>query len=186
VRLDVKNERYDILIVTESTTRTGLRCWYLTCHITNTTRRVRITCYTKDGVLGDISRWKGPVKFRLSTKVRLREVCPEDDVRLVGRSGRIEMISANQADNKMHASAPMGLRCADCTMDGEACPLCYAAWWRRRHPNTVQVPEAAGVAVAAPLVSPSAHEAHEAHEDDQARVDKGIGCRSTGSTATTD
>jgi hypothetical protein len=36
----------------------------------------------------------------------------------------------------LHASAPAGLKCADCTMDGEACPDCYAAWWRSRHPHT--------------------------------------------------
>ena len=37
---------------------------------------------------------------------------------------------------QLHASAPAGMKCADCTMDGEACPDCYAAWWRRRHPHT--------------------------------------------------
>lgn len=30
-----------------------------------------------------------------------------------------------------HASAPVGYRCADCVMDGHACPTCYAAWWAR-------------------------------------------------------
>jgi hypothetical protein len=49
------------------------------------------------------------------------------------------MISANP-DVKEHVSAPVGYRCADCQMDGEACPLCYAAWWKRRHPNTIQLP----------------------------------------------
>jgi hypothetical protein len=34
-----------------------------------------------------------------------------------------------------HASAPLGYKCADCTMDGEACPSCYEAAWRKRHPN---------------------------------------------------
>ncbi len=38
-----------------------------------------------------------------------------------------------------HWSAPQGLNCADCTMDGEACPECYAAWWKHRHPNVTFV-----------------------------------------------
>lgn len=36
----------------------------------------------------------------------------------------------------MHASAPQGCQCADCTMDKEPCPDCYSAWWRNRHPDT--------------------------------------------------
>jgi hypothetical protein len=49
----------------------------------------------------------------------------------------IDMISVNL---KEHASAPIGMRCSDCQMDGEACPRCYKAWWQRRHPNTRQLP----------------------------------------------
>jgi hypothetical protein len=37
-----------------------------------------------------------------------------------------------------HASAPAGCKCADCTIDGEACPTCYAAWWKARHANVEQ------------------------------------------------
>ena len=37
----------------------------------------------------------------------------------------------------LHASAPEGHRCADCQIDGEPCPECYAAWWQKRHPNVV-------------------------------------------------
>jgi hypothetical protein len=37
--------------------------------------------------------------------------------------------------DQLHASAPTGHKCADCTMDGEPCPICYAAWWEKRHPN---------------------------------------------------
>ena len=44
-----------------------------------------------------------------------------------------------EGDDALHASAPLGHKCADCTMDKEACPTCYAAWWKRRHPNTVQI-----------------------------------------------
>jgi hypothetical protein len=40
---------------------------------------------------------------------------------------------------RMHASAPKCMKCADCTMDREACPTCYAAWWKKRHPNVHQV-----------------------------------------------
>ena len=35
----------------------------------------------------------------------------------------------------LHASAPVGYKCADCSMDSEPCPFCYAAWWHVRHPN---------------------------------------------------
>ncbi len=38
----------------------------------------------------------------------------------------------------LHASAPAGYKCADCTMDKEPCPDCYTAWWTKRHPNTVR------------------------------------------------
>lgn len=37
----------------------------------------------------------------------------------------------------LHASAPPGHKCADCTMDGEACPVCYTAWWRAKHPEHI-------------------------------------------------
>jgi hypothetical protein len=39
----------------------------------------------------------------------------------------------------MHASAPKGYKCADCTIDKEACPDCYVCWWSERHPNTMLV-----------------------------------------------
>jgi hypothetical protein len=39
----------------------------------------------------------------------------------------------------LHASAPKGFLCADCTMDKEACPTCYKVWWQRRHPNVHQM-----------------------------------------------
>lgn len=35
----------------------------------------------------------------------------------------------------LHASAPPGSKCSDCTIDGEPCPTCYEAWWRTRHPH---------------------------------------------------
>lgn len=53
----------------------------------------------------------------------------------------------------LHASAPKGYKCADCTMDKEPCPICYAAWWQKRHPNTMQVG-----ASAAPSLTTSATE----------------------------
>jgi hypothetical protein len=39
-----------------------------------------------------------------------------------------------------HAAAPSGYNCSDCTIDGEACPACYAAWWKQRHPNHISLP----------------------------------------------
>jgi len=39
----------------------------------------------------------------------------------------------------LHASAPKGYKCADCTMDQEPCPTCYTVWWQKRHPNVKQV-----------------------------------------------
>lgn len=39
----------------------------------------------------------------------------------------------------LHASAPEGMKCADCTMGKEPCPACYTAFWKKRHPNTVFV-----------------------------------------------
>ena len=39
----------------------------------------------------------------------------------------------------LHASSPVGMKCADCTMDQEPCPMCYAAGWQKKHPNTHQV-----------------------------------------------
>ena len=35
----------------------------------------------------------------------------------------------------LHASAPAEHKCADCTMDKEPCPVCYAAWWKLKHHN---------------------------------------------------
>lgn len=42
-----------------------------------------------------------------------------------------------KTEGPLHASAPDGHKCADCTIDGEACPDCYSAWWKKRHPNVV-------------------------------------------------
>jgi hypothetical protein len=36
----------------------------------------------------------------------------------------------------LHASAPKGMLCSECTMDQEPCPTCYHTWWAQRHPNT--------------------------------------------------
>lgn len=43
------------------------------------------------------------------------------------------------APGSLHASAPADHKCADCTIDGEACPTCYQVWWQRRHPHTQQI-----------------------------------------------
>lgn len=39
----------------------------------------------------------------------------------------------------MHASVRPGYTCADCSIDDEPCPACYAAAWRLRHPDHVTV-----------------------------------------------
>jgi len=39
----------------------------------------------------------------------------------------------------MHVSAPKGHKCADCSIDEEPCPTCYAAWWTAKHPNTTLI-----------------------------------------------
>ena len=36
----------------------------------------------------------------------------------------------------LHASAPAGMKCSDCMIDKSPCPDCYAANWKRQHPNT--------------------------------------------------
>jgi len=36
----------------------------------------------------------------------------------------------------LYASASEGHKCADCSIDQEACPTCYNVWWKKRHPNT--------------------------------------------------
>lgn len=40
--------------------------------------------------------------------------------------------SADGQSGAMHASAPEGHKCSDCTMDCEPCPTCYEAWWKTR------------------------------------------------------
>ena len=45
-----------------------------------------------------------------------------------------ERLKAEQ-DAPLHASAPVGYKCSDCSIDSEACPTCYRAWWTKRHPN---------------------------------------------------
>ncbi len=42
-----------------------------------------------------------------------------------------------------HASAPEGCKCSDCSIDNEPCPTCYAAWWKKRHPNVEFIDAAA-------------------------------------------
>jgi hypothetical protein len=46
-----------------------------------------------------------------------------------------------QPHDALHASAPKGCKCSDCTMDKEPCQICYSAWWKKRHPNVQNIPE---------------------------------------------
>lgn len=41
----------------------------------------------------------------------------------------------------MHAGAPHGMRCADCTMGKVPCWPCYRVWYRRTHPHVHFIPE---------------------------------------------
>lgn len=59
------------------------------------------------------------------------------------RSYICAMLQAAPPAPAMHASAPTGMKCADCYMDKEACPTCYSAWWKARHPHSQQMPEGA-------------------------------------------
>jgi len=43
--------------------------------------------------------------------------------------------------NYMHASAPEGCLCGDCTLAKEACPACHKAGWSRAHPDFSQATE---------------------------------------------
>ena len=43
----------------------------------------------------------------------------------------------------MHASAPEGMKCADCTMGEEPCSVCYEIWWRKKNPNVIHTEEIA-------------------------------------------
>jgi hypothetical protein len=43
--------------------------------------------------------------------------------------------AAVETREALHDSAPKGYKCADCSIDGEPCPRCYATGWRKRHPN---------------------------------------------------
>ncbi len=39
--------------------------------------------------------------------------------------------------DRLHAGVTTkGYKCADCTMDNEPCPTCYAAGYKKKHPNT--------------------------------------------------
>lgn len=69
-----------------------------------------------------------------------------DDMRAVWDA----MVQAAPPAPAMHASAPTGMKCADCYMDKEACPTCYSAWWKARHPHSQQMPEGAPPAPAQP------------------------------------
>ncbi len=44
---------------------------------------------------------------------------------------------------QFHASAAPDHKCADCYLDQEPCPTCYAAWWATKHPNTHLIEPAA-------------------------------------------
>jgi hypothetical protein len=47
-----------------------------------------------------------------------------------------DAVDRQQNAHALHASAPAGQKCADCTMDKEPCPACYSAWWHKKHPHT--------------------------------------------------
>ncbi len=42
-------------------------------------------------------------------------------------------------ERAMHASAPEGLKCSDCTLAEQPCPTCYTEWWQKQHPNVHEI-----------------------------------------------
>lgn len=110
----------------------------------------------------------GACEFRYNANIAA------DDVRTLIAEYRA-LLAASPAPT-LHAAAPEGYKCSDCTIDGEACPTCYAAWWKVRHPNHISLPAA----------SPTPPRQDD-HED--TRVEPGAtmpGTRSTANTATGD
>ncbi len=69
---------------------------------------------------------------------RLREIASEPIPSNKAQGGEDSGVAPRSTDgaDPLHASAPEGCKCADCEIDQEACPTCYAAWWKERHPNT--------------------------------------------------
>ncbi len=65
---------------------------------------------------------------------------PESDCRNLIQTliSKVDEI-ATEPQSALHASAPTGMKCSDCTIDHEACPACYSAWWKKRHPNVLSV-----------------------------------------------
>lgn len=66
----------------------------------------------------------------------------EEDAEAIATLRNLVPALVERCEAALHASAPTGLKCADCTIDGEACPTCYSAWWTHRHPNVMSEPEA--------------------------------------------
>jgi hypothetical protein len=66
------------------------------------------------------------------TWVMLMEDMPYDN-----RRGKRPLYKSEQAYliPALHASAPQGFKCADCTMDKIPCPPCYQAWWQQENPH---------------------------------------------------
>ena len=83
-------------------------------------------------------RWR---KKLAEANVRL-EQATTDHLRLIKKYHEVreQRDAANaRTEEALHASAPDGCKCADCTMDREPCPKCYAAWWQSKHPHTFMV-----------------------------------------------
>ena len=57
-----------------------------------------------------------------------------DPVRFIC-SAHALLLEQKQAASALHASAPTGYMCSDCSMDKEPCPDCYRAWWQKKYPN---------------------------------------------------
>jgi hypothetical protein len=65
----------------------------------------------------------------------------EDGAWKVGAGGAEDVLAHAKRlmQGALNFSAPPGHGCADCMIDHEACPTCYVAWWKQRHPNVVQI-----------------------------------------------
>ena len=101
------------------------------------------------GVLGValelLNECAGPME--VAAAVLESEVADDGLERLIERVKKFyadaSLLQAAPPAPAMHASAPTGMKCADCYMDKEACPTCYSAWWKARHPHSQQMPEGA-------------------------------------------
>ena len=85
-------------------------------------------------------KWSDSVRVEEHRLGHIAEQCLDDSAGDI-RKARCGIILSKSIIAAMNASAPAGHKCSDCTMDNEPCPRCYKAAWKKKHPNTHQMPE---------------------------------------------